>query len=92
MVTDSNADGHPGRGDTITFTVSTTQTWNRVGIVCSQNGAVVLRGSRTPSAWSPIALTSDTWQAGAADCAATLEQVSGTRVLTLATAAFTAGA
>jgi len=90
IVSDSNGDGRPNRGDSVTFSVSTTQTWSRVSVVCSQNGDVVLRVARTPSAWSPISLTSDTWQTGAADCVATLEQVNDTKVLTLATASFTA--
>jgi hypothetical protein len=56
-------------------------------VVCSQNGDVVLRASRT----SAIALSSEIWQAGAADCVATLDQIGGTRTLGLATASFTAG-
>ena len=90
LVTDRNSDGHPNRGDSISFTISTSLPWDQVSVVCSQNGDVVLRVARTPSAWSPISLTSDTWQTGAADCVATLEQVNDTKVLTLATASFTA--
>jgi hypothetical protein len=92
MVTDDNGDSHPNVGDSITFTISTTLTWSQVTVVCSQNGDVVLRASRTPSAWSPILLKSDSWQVGSADCVATLEQVNDTKVLTLATATFIAGA
>lgn len=92
MVSDGNGDGRPNRGDVVTFTIATTQTWSRVGIVCSQNGTEVLRAVRTATAWSPITLTSETWQAGAADCVATLDQVEGKNVLTLATAAFVVAA
>jgi hypothetical protein len=92
IVSDGNGDGRPNRGDSITFAISTTQTWSQVNVVCSQNGEVVLRATRTASAWSPISLTSETWQAGAADCVATLDQANGTKVLTLATASFGVGA
>ena len=92
VVTDNNADGRPSRGDSVTFVISTTQKWSQVAVVCSQDGAVVLRASRTPAAWSPIALSSEAWKAGGADCMATLDQINDTRVLTLATAAFSAGA
>jgi hypothetical protein len=92
VVADNNGDGRPNRGDSVTFAISTTQTWTRVGIVCSQNGTEVLRAVRTPTAWTPITLTSDTWQAGGADCVATLDQVEGTKVLTLATVSFSPGA
>ena len=92
LVTDRNSDGRPNRGDTVTFTIATTQKWNQVSIVCSQNGDVVFSDERTADAWSPLLLTSQTWQAGAADCKATLDQVSDTKTLTLASATFTAGA
>ena len=91
IATDNNGDGRPNRGDSITFAIATTQTWSQVSVVCSQNGEVVLRASRTPAAWSPISLSSETWEAGAADCVATLDQITDARVLTLATAAFSAG-
>jgi hypothetical protein len=92
LVTDRNSDGRPNRGDTITFTISTTVMWDQVSVVCSQNGTEVLRAERTADAWSPLALTSQTWQAGPADCKATLDQVNDTKVTTLASATFTAGA
>jgi hypothetical protein len=92
MVTDANADGRPNRGDTITFAISTTVMWDQVSVVCSQNGKVVLRAEITADEWSPLALTSQTWQAGPADCKATLDQVNDTKVTTLASATFTAGA
>jgi len=92
LVNDRNSDGRPNRGDTITFTISTTLVWNQVTIVCSQNGDVVFGGERTLDAWSPVVLTSQTWQTGAADCKATLDQVNDTKVTTLASATFTAGA
>jgi len=91
IATDNNGDGRPNRGDSVTFAISTTQTWSQVSVVCSQNGDVVLRAVRTPKESAPIALASETWSAGPADCVATLEQINDTRVLTLATAAFSAG-
>jgi hypothetical protein len=92
LVTDRNGDGRPNRGDSITFRVSTTVTWDQVSVVCSQNGTEVLRSEKTVDEWSPFTLTSQTWQAGAADCKATLEQVNDAKVTTLASATFTAGA
>jgi hypothetical protein len=92
LVTDRNSDGRPNRGDSITFTVSTTLPWDQVSVVCSQNGTEVLRAERTADEWSPFALTSPTWQAGPADCKATLDQLNDTKVTTLASATFTAGA
>jgi hypothetical protein len=54
---------------------------------------MVLRAERTADAWSPVALTSLTWQAGAADCKATLDQLNDdAKVTMLASATFTAGA
>jgi len=92
LVTDRNSDGRPNRGDSITFTIATTLPWDQVSVVCSQNGEVVLRAERTADEWTPLPLTSQTWQSGPADCRATLEQVNDTKVTTLASATFTAGA
>ena len=92
LVTDRNGDGRPNRGDSITFRISTTLAWDQVSVVCSQNGTEVLRSEKTVDEWSPFALTSQTWQAGAADCKATLERVNETSVTPLASATFTAGA
>ena len=92
MVTDRNSDGRPNRGDSITFTISTTQMWDQVSVVCTQNGTEVLRAVKTADAFTPLALGSPTWQAGAADCKATLEQLHDTNVTPLASATFTAGA
>ena len=92
LVTDRNGDGRPNRGDSITFRISTTLTWDQVSVVCSQSGTEVLRAEKTVEEWSAFALTSQTWQAGAADCKATLEQVNDAKITTLASATFTAGA
>ena len=92
LVVDRNGDGRPNRGDSISFTISTTQMWDQVSVVCSQNGDVVLSETRTLDTWSPIALTSQTWQAGPADCKATLDQINDTKATPLASATFTAGA
>ena len=91
LVTDRNSDGRPNRGDSITFMISTTQMWDHVSVVCSQNGTVVLTAERTADEWTPLALTSPTWQAGPADCKATLDRLNDTDVTTLASATFTAG-
>jgi len=92
LVTDRNSDGRPNRGDSITFTIATTLPWDQVSVVCSQNGTEVLRAEKTAETWSPLALGSPTWQAGPADCKATLEQVNDTKATTLASTTFTAGA
>jgi hypothetical protein len=93
MVTDRNGDGRPNRGDVVTFKISTTLTWDQVSLVCSQGGTVVLSVERTADEWSPITLTSPTWQTGPADCKATLDQVNDdSKATTLASATFTAGA
>jgi hypothetical protein len=92
LVTDRNSDGHPNRGDSISFTISTSLPWDQVSVVCSQNGDVVLSETRTLDTWSPIALTSQTWQAGPADCKATLDQINDEKATPLASATFTAGA
>ena len=92
LVNDRNSDGHPNRGDSISFTISTSLPWDQVSVVCSQNGDVVLSETRTLETWSPIALTSQTWQAGPADCKATLDQINDTKATPLASATFTAGA
>jgi hypothetical protein len=92
LVIDRNSDGRPNRGDSITFTISTTQPWDQVSVVCSQNGTVVLTAERTAEEWTPLALTSPTWQAGPADCKATLDQLNDAKGTTLASTTFTAGA
>ena len=92
LVTDRNGDGRPNRGDSVTFRIATTQAWDQVSVVCSQDGTEVLHTEKTLEAWSPLVLTSQTWAAGAADCKATLEQVNDTKVTLLASATFTAGA
>lgn len=92
LVNDRNSDGRPNRGDTISFTIATTLAWDRVTVVCSQNGDVVLSVAKTPDTWSPLTLTSQTWSGGPADCRATLDQLNDDEVLTLASATFTAGA
>jgi hypothetical protein len=92
VVSDRNSDGRPNRGDSITFTIATSLPWDQVSLVCSQDGEVVLTAKRTADAWTPLVLTSPTWQAGAADCKATLDRVIDGEATTLASATFTAGA
>jgi len=92
LVSDRNSDGRPNRGDSITFTIARSLPWDQVSLVCSQDGEVVLSAERTPDAWTPLVLTSPTWQAGAADCKATLDRVIDGEATTLASATFTAGA
>jgi hypothetical protein len=92
LVTDRNSDGRPNRGDSITFTIATSLPWDQVTVVCSQNGEVVLTADRTADAWTPLPLTSPTWQAGSADCKATLDRLIDGEATTLASATFTAGA
>ena len=91
LIADNDADGIISWGDAISFDVSTGETWNQVSLVCSQNGSVVLGAVRTPIAWDPIILSSRSWQSGAADCVATLDQFNGTKVNTIASTSFAAG-
>jgi len=49
-VSDINGDGLPNRGDSVTFDVSTTETWNQVNVTCYQNGVGVF-GAVLP--WTP---------------------------------------
>jgi hypothetical protein len=91
LVADNDGDGVVSWGDSVSFDVSTTETWNQVSLVCSQNGSVVLGAVRIPTAWYPITLSSQSWQSGAADCVATLDQFNGTKVNTIASTSFAAG-
>ena len=50
MVSDINGDGLPNWGDSVTFDVSTTETWNQVNVTCYQNGVGVF-GAVLP--WTP---------------------------------------
>jgi hypothetical protein len=80
MVADQNGNGAPNWNDEITFAVSTTATsspWVRLN--CYQGGAWVstsTAGFFAAYAWAPnFTLASSGWTSGAADCTATLYQV-----------------
>ena len=99
MVDDVNLDGAPNWGDTITFAISTTATTQpNVSLTCSQGGVVVYGASAGfyegyPWPWTVnMKLASNAWAGGAANCVAVLQQYSGSRVIDLASIAFTAGA
>jgi hypothetical protein len=99
MVTDVDGNGVPNWGDTVTFDVSTTATTQpNLELVCSQNGTVVY-GATTgfydgyPWPWTRLmTLGSTAWSGGAANCSARLYAFSGSRMITLTTLSFTAGA
>jgi len=88
MVDDHNGDGRPNWGDSVTFDVSTTETWNQVNVTCYQNGVGVF-GAVLP--WTPVVtLSSSEWQSGEADCTAELIAFAGRKTETLASVSFTA--
>ena len=87
MATDQNLDGAPNWGDRITFEVNTTEAWNQVSVVCTQNGEVVY-GAVWPYP-SILTLSSQAWDGGAADCAATLMAFSGAKATTIGAMTFT---
>jgi hypothetical protein len=64
--------GTPGLswGDSVTFTVSTTEHWNQVDVRCSQDGTLVLTGAWTNG--SVVNFSSSEWSGGGADCTADL--------------------
>jgi len=88
MVSDINSDGLPNWGDSVTFDISTTETWNQVNVTCYQNGVGVF-GAVLP--WTPVVtLSSTAWQSGEADCTAELIAFAGRKNDTLAMLHFTA--
>ena len=88
MVSDINGDGLPNWGDSVTFDVSTTDTWNQVNVTCYQNGVGVF-GAVLP--WTPVVTLSSTiWRSGAADCTAELIAFAGRKYDTLALLNFAA--
>ena len=99
MVADTNGNGSPNWGDTITFDVHQSATTEpHVDLKCSQNGRVVY-GATTglydsyPWPWTKnMKLSSASWTGGSASCTAKLQAYSGSSVLTLATQNFTASA
>jgi len=98
MVTDSNQNGLPNWGDTITFSVSTTATTEpHVNVSCTQNGVTVYGASTGyyasyPWPWTQnMTLSSQSWAGGAAACTAVLQAYSGTSVTMLGTLNFSVG-
>jgi hypothetical protein len=57
-------------GDSVTFTVSTTEHWNQVDVRCAQDGSLVFTGAWTNG--SVLNFSSSEWSGGAADCTADL--------------------
>jgi hypothetical protein len=87
----ASATSGPRYGDTITFTVSTTQTGNPfVNLNCYQNGVSVYE------AWAAFwpdnenfVLSSPIWKSGAADCTANVDMyVNSTKYKVLASTSF----
>ena len=84
MVSDANGNGSPNWGDTVTFSVSTTETSQPSVIAdCFQNGTLVYRHyGFFYGDWSPsqnFVLQSYAWTGGAADCIATLYYIDAAR-------------
>jgi hypothetical protein len=92
MVADADADGVASHGDTVRFDVSTTATDPKVSLTCTQNGVVVYGAVTITSASSPMTLSSNAWQGGAADCTAKLYYIDVIKVMDLASMTFTASA
>lgn len=78
MVNDKNADGQPNFGDKVTFQVSTSATsYPYVTLKCYVSGSLVYSASKgifTASLGQDFTLgPTPNWQAGGADCTATLQ-------------------
>ena len=73
-VLDADGDGLLSWGDSISIEVLTTDSWNQVEVICSQNGVDVFGSGRTKGVNDqyPIQLSSGMWTGGAADCTASL--------------------
>lgn len=89
MYNDVNGNGLPNWGDSVTFHVSTSEDWNQVTVTCFQDGVGVF-GAVWPMA-PVVTLSSSRWTGGGADCTATLEAFSGSKINTIASMDFTAG-
>jgi len=95
---DTNGNGLPNAGDTVTFNVSSTAPYPVVQLICSQNGAVVAQESQgfyTSWLWGRnFYLGGQVWTSGAANCTAKLYSVSsnGATQPTEATMSFQVGA
>lgn len=90
MVEDSNQDGQPNWGDTITFDVSTSLSEKSfLSVACYQNGTNVYSvqkqydSSNMSSANRYMHLSSAKWASGPADCNASLYDASGKSLKTL---------
>jgi hypothetical protein len=95
MVSDTNGNGLPNYGDTITFNVSTSATTEpHVSVLCYQGGTQVYSAvtgyyASYPWLWTQnMPLWSSNWTGGAADCTATLYYFSGRKTITLTTLGF----
>src|SRR4051794_25332188 len=83
LVTDVNGDGIKNWNDSVTFTVTTSQSQPSVTLECSQAGVVVYRSSAGfypdyPWKWAQtFPLASGVWTGGAADCSARLYYFNG---------------
>jgi hypothetical protein len=94
LVSDSNSDGQPNAGDTVTFDVLSPTSYPTVTLDCYQDGAKAFWASANfydsglPAWMRNFTLSSTYWTGGAADCTATLTDASSGRVQTLATRDF----
>jgi hypothetical protein len=90
LVNDVNGNGSPDWGDTVTFSVSTTETNQPyVSLTCYQGGALVASSDTWPD---PTTLFSRTWQSGAAECTAELFYFRSPSKVVIATLPFSVGA
>jgi|SRR5689334_3486994 len=98
MVIDSNGNGAPNFGDTVTFNVSTTATSQPyVNVLCYQNGVQVMNSWNGffDQALNPtrnFALYSPSWQSGAASCTASVAMYTKRGTSQLASVSFQVGA
>ena len=98
MVTDTNGNGAPNFGDTVTFNVNTTATSQPyVNVLCYQNGVQVMNSWNGffDQALNPtrnFALYSPSWQSGAASCTASVSMYTKRGTAQLASVSFQVGA
>ena len=81
-VKDNNGDGLPNYGDQVTFDITATISQPYVNVLCYQNNVLVMNSwaGFFDQALNPsrnFGLYSPSWQSGAADCTANLDQYTG---------------
>ena len=95
MVIDTNGDGLPNWGDTISFDVTAPDGWDRIHVTATQNDALVFDWRITHREGEPIAearLASQDWPSGAAAGVAKLQFVTDNQTTDIVTLEFAVGA